>query len=213
MSINVVCLVFAQNDTLTTAQYMQPAYKIDHILSVKQDLNVLTISGCDENVFVQRKVTLGCENSFTLKTWNTSWIPQFAVTTIPLRFRFPQDTLPAIVSSGIANAGLTISWLTRTWDTYYADGKKVSKKLNAGLLVAPSIEEISPENTKKRTYNKSKQLFISTGFSINYSYNDIAISFIVGKDIPTTLEGKKYVYTSPWIGFGIGLNTKFFARN
>lgn len=60
---------------------------------------------------------------------------------------------------------------------------------------------------------KSKQMFISTGLTINYSYNNIKVSFIpIGFDFGTTSLGKKWVYNKRrWWGFGIGLEPKFFS--
>lgn len=209
----IACQSYSQKDTLTLSEYMDTTTHnmLSFVYDVKPSNGMLIVSGYRDCNFQQKHLIMNCNDVLKIHTLDR-W-PKMSIITIPFKYRFPQDTLPATVSAGISNVGVTIGFFNNTWDQYFMDGRKISQKLNIGFLIAPSIEEISPENTKKMATTKSKQLFISTGISLNYSYNDIAISLIpIGYDIPTSLEGRKYVYTKPWFGFGIGVTTKIFSR-
>ena len=86
-------------------------------------------------------------------------------------------------------------------------------KFSLGIWAAPMVEKLNSETTKNylKDENEVSQFFISTGLTINYTYNNISFSFVpIGFDYATSTIGKEWIYNQKrWWGFGIGLEPKF----
>lgn len=123
------------------------------------------------------------------------------------------DTLPQNVQTGLTNAGVAVNIFNYKLIRCFNSGKQSTHLFGVGVLLAPTAEELTPENTKKFVNKKSKQLFISTALSITYTYNDITFAVVpLGFDFATTTDGKHYVYNKErWWGMGIGITTKLFG--
>lgn len=143
------------------------------------------------------------------------WSPKisFTIVTVPFKIRNAIDTFPQTVQASLTNIGLAVNCFNRKLVRYLPNGTKSTHKFGAGVIFAPSFEDLTPANTKNFVNKNSKQLFISTSLNFNYTYNDISFFVVpLGLDFATTKDGKNYVYNKkPWWGFGIGLSTKFLG--
>lgn len=143
------------------------------------------------------------------------WSPRFsfAIVTVPFKVRKAIDTFPQTVQASLANVGLGVNVWNRQFTRYLSNGGKSVHRLGAGLILAPSFEDITPATTKNYVNKNSKQLFISTAINFNYTYNDISFFLIpIGIDFGTTNDGKHYIYHKRrWWGIGIGLSTKLLG--
>lgn len=183
-----------------------------HIIDVKPEVNKLTINGYDKDGKVVIKEVL-FERNEVLAVGRTTIYPTISIVTIPTKIRPAIDTFSNTASFGLTNAGLNIGLLNRKLERYFINGKKSLHNFSLGVIIAPSVEELSGETSRNFLNKKTKQLFISTGISLSYTFNDISISFIpAGWDYATTNDGKKYVYNKRrWWGFGIGISTKLLG--
>lgn len=214
-------------------QYLNAANVLDYVTKVESAGNILTVYGYKTitsnsqtmSVFLKRNVALGNEQVLAVNEWNwifnrAHWQPvPFSIITIPFKIR-PQITVKSndfktSASSGITSLGFNIDLGKYQMDRYFATGKKSSHKFSLGFWAAPAVEEVDSVYTSGYLAkdDKSKQLFISTGLTISYSYNDISFVFVpAGWDIGTTSIGKNWVYNGQrWWGFGLAISPKIFA--
>ncbi|WP_421807245.1 hypothetical protein [Flagellimonas sp.] len=139
-----------------------------------------------------------------------------SISTIPYKIRPGNDDLKRITTSGLKNLALNFDMIRGRRQVYYQSGKKLLMRASIGVLISPSVEEF-PDNQRIDfpidSDEVQKELFISTGLSINLSFNDIAFSFIpIGHDHATSTIGKSWRYQGRrWWGFGIGLSPKFLG--
>ena len=198
-----------KKDTLSVDEMI--AEKI-YVVSVEAENGIFTVSGYRKSngTYQQRLVRVNPG-----KVYSISKIKKFTlgILTIPLKVRSAVDTFPQMVETGLTTAGITLNFFNYRMDRYFTTGGKSTHQLSAGILVAPSGEELTPETTKNQVRFKSKHLFISTGVSITYTYNDISFSFIpIGYDFATSTPGKSYIHSGqPFWGFGIGITPKIFG--
>lgn len=214
-------------------QYLNASNVLDYVTRVESAGNTLTVNGYKtitsngqtNSIFLKKNVAL--ENGQVLAVNEWSWIfnrahwqpVPFSIITIPFKIR-PQITVnnkdfKTSASSGFTNLGFNLDLGKYQIDRYFATGKKSSHKFSLGFWAAPSVEEVDSVYTSGYLTKdvKSKQLFISTGLTISYSYNDISFVFVpAGWDIGTTSIGKNWVYNGKrWWGFGIAISPKIFA--
>lgn len=202
--------------------------RLHEVVSVESSLNTLTIIGyetSDGTNITERKVLLDRGQVFTVSNCNwilkdISWrfwqrsLTQISISTVPFKIRPEIEGFSTNANSGLKNVGLNFSLLGKNFDRYFSDGTKSNHKINAGIWIAPTVEELDSIHTEgflaKET--TSKQLFLTTALTVNYTYNNITFSFIpIGFDFATTNIGKKWVYNEQrWWGFGIGLEPKIF---
>ena len=88
-------------------------------------------------------------------------------------------------------------------------------------MFSPTVEEFTNSQREMGSYdimeekadNEQNELFLSSGLTINFSFNDIAFSIIPsGYDFGTTSVGKSWNYNGRhWWGFGIGISPKFLG--
>jgi hypothetical protein len=199
----------AQKTPLTTKQFLD--LKI-HIISLNSNLDILKITGYDStNQLVTNNVKL--ERNKGLGVWTPSFMPTLSIVTVPFKVRPRIDNMAQNVVTGLKNAGMNIGLFNYKLDRYFVNEKYSSHNFSAGILIAPSAEELSPENTNNSVLQESTQLFISTGISLTYTYNDISITAIpAGLDFATTPDGGKFVYNKKyWWGFGLGISLKLLG--
>lgn len=124
-------------------------------------------------------------------------------------------------TSGITNIGFNLDLVRWKMDRYFARGKKSTHKLSLGLWAGPSVEELDSVYTHGADgdlgkapgkMEKSKQLYLSTGITLSYTYNDISFVFVpIGYDYATSTIGKHWIYRDRrWWGFGIAVSPKIF---
>ncbi|ALI98925.1 hypothetical protein [Rufibacter tibetensis] len=199
-------IALCQPSPLSVQQFIDK--KIE-VVDIKSDFNIMTINGFDDkgNPITEKVEFKQGEVLAILKLLS---MPRIAILTVPIKVRPSINELPQTATTGLSNAGVGVNLLNARLERYFINGKKSTHIISLGVFVAPSAEELTPENTNGHVTSKYKQLFISPGLSITYSYNDIAFSFIpVGFDYATGSEGKKWVYNKErWWGFGIGVSTK-----
>lgn len=215
--------------------------KLDYVTKVESNNNILTVSGfkkvtatdgTKQDLFLKRNVELKRGKVFAVTEWSWvfnsfHWKPiPISITTVPFKVR-PSVTAYGKVfdgsaTSGITNVGFNLDLGKVQMDRYFSNGKKSTHKFSIGLLATPSVEELDSVYTNGANgklgkvagkMEKSKQLFISTGITISYSYNDISFVFVpVGIDYGTSTIGKTWVYNKQrWWGFGIAISPKIFA--
>lgn len=173
---------------------------------------ILNVGGYDAGGnYVTRQVALGPTEVLAVSKY--SWRPYLSLVTIPFKIRPAIDTFSQNVQTGLTNAGIATNIFNYKLTRYFNSGKQSTHQFGIGIIIAPTAEELSPENTNRFVNKKSKQLFISAGLSLTYTYNDITFAIIpAGFDFATTTDGKKYVYNKKqWWGFGIGITTKLFG--
>lgn len=215
--------------------------KLDDVTKVESNNNILTISGFKkitatdnkkQDLFLKRTVGLNRGKVFAVTEWSWvfnsfHWKPiPISIITVPFKVR-PSVTAYGKVfdgsaTSGISNVGFNLDLGKVQMDRYFSNGKKSTHKFSIGILATPSVEELDSVFTNGANgklgkvagkMEKSKQLFLSTGITISYSYNDISFVFVpVGIDYGTSTIGKTWVYNKQrWWGFGIAISPKIFA--
>jgi hypothetical protein len=215
-------------------------HRLDSVSKVELNNNILTISGFKEitvnsstkNIFLKKNVELKrgevysvTEGSWVFHPYHWKSVP-ISIITVPFKVRPPISEngkfFDRSATSGITNFGFNLDLFEGQRDSYFSTGKKTTHKLSIGILATPSVEELDSVFTNGANgrlgkgpgkMEKSKQLFISTGVTISYSYNDI--SFVIvpyGLDYGTSAIGKTWVYHKQrWWGFGIAISPKAFA--
>lgn len=204
--------LFGQKETLTIKQF--ESIENLWVFDVKSSLDTLKIKSYDtakKDMIVSHNVIL--ERNKGLGVWTTSCFSQFSVITVPVKIRPPMGNFPQSAFTGLTNAGINLGIVNRRLDRYFSNDKKSSHIFSAGIFVGPSIEELAPENTNSYVLTKNKQLFISSGISFSYSYNDILFTVTpVAYDYATTKEGREYIYNKKmWWGFAIGIKTSLLG--
>lgn len=182
------------------------------VIMVTPKGGVLDVGGYDgSGVYVTQLVTMGPTDVLAIS--KKSWGIYPSLITIPFKARAAVDSLAPTVQLGLANAGIAFNVFDYKLTRYFNSGKQSTHRFGIGLFVAPSAEEISPTTTGNRVATTSKQLFISTGLSLTYTYNDVTFALIpAGLDIATTSEGKRFIHNEKyWWGLGIGITTKLFG--
>src|SRR6218665_1564863 len=146
-------------------------------------------------------------------SWSHSFRPKFAIVTVPFKIRPAiRDTIPAKAIADLKNVGISTNIYNLKLDRYLWNGTKTSHRFTAGILLAPSVEEVGPATSDNKVTKASNQMFLSAGLSLSYSYGDMSFVLIpIGTDIGLTRLAQKSIYNmKPWFGFGIGLSSKFF---
>ncbi|MBE9603155.1 hypothetical protein [Pedobacter sp. MC2016-24] len=198
---------------LSLTEYLKDGTRLNAVFKVESAKDILTISGYEgkdtvstsKQVVLARGEVLGI-NSFKFLP------PTVSILTIPVKVRNKTGSLPSNATSGLTNIGLNFTFPEYTIDRYFSSGNKSTHKFAAGIHFAPSVEELSPENTNNQVLVKSKQLFLSSGITLTYTYNNISLALVpLGFDFATTSLGKQFVYNKKsWWGFGIGIEPKLF---
>ena len=215
--------------------------RLDYVSKVESSNNIMTVSGfkkitaadgIKQDIFLKRNVELKRGKVFSVTEW--SWVRNgfhwkplpVSLITVPFKIRPSVSAYGKVfdgsATSGITNIGFNLDMGKVQWDRYFSGGKKSTHKLSLGIWGAPSIEELDSVYTNGANgkigkavgkMEKSKQLFISTGITISYSYNDISFVFVpLGIDYGTSTIGKTWVYNKErWWGFGIAISPKIFA--
>ena len=216
------CLAQSSNP-YTLKEYIN-SFKLQTVVDVQTEMNVLTISGyktSKDKYLTSRKVKLKRDEVYANSNWSYflnldhyQKLP-LSITTVPFKVRPSFDEFETNASSGITNLGLNLDLGRWQMDRYFSFGKKSTHKFYAGLWVAPSVEELNSTQTRGvlSEGETDKQLFISTALTINYTYNNITFTFVPeGFDIATSTIGEEWVYNKRrWWGFGIGLEPKFLT--
>ncbi|MET3037547.1 hypothetical protein ABXT08_15695 [Chryseobacterium sp. NRRL B-14859] len=205
--------------------------KLNKVSKVESANNTLTLTGYNQSGKTAiRKVELREGEILGIKEWSAAigwncrkhWNPiPISLITVPFKIRpsvkFNDDMYSSSATSGLTNIGVNLDLIKYQVDRYFVEAKKSTHKFSLGLLVAPSVEELEATNTNYFTEytkgTKSKQLFISTGLTLSYSYNDLSFVIVpIGWDITTSSLGKNWMYGGKrWWGFGIGISPKIFS--
>lgn len=198
--------------------------KLDNVSFVESENNILTLHGFKDNIADTKSIQLKqgevyalYDQKYAIFKGGFNFIDSFSLVTVPFKVR-PKNENRGVRSTAqgdFTNLGLNMDIARIKLDRYFSDGKKSTHKLSLGFWAGPSIEELDSTSTKGYLGHdeKTKQLFISTGITISYTYNDISLLFVpVGWDIPTSTTGKNWDYGGKrWWGFGIGVNPKIFS--
>jgi hypothetical protein len=206
------CLLFSlqsAGQSISLSTFLTQNIKV---VAVTSTGGILNVGGYDPgDNYVTRQVALGPTE--VLAVSKASWRPYLSLVTIPFKVRPAIDTFSQNVQTGLANAGIATNIFNYKLTRYFNSGKQSTHQFGVGILIAPTAEELSPENTNRFVNKKSKQLFISAGLSLTYTYNDITFVILpVAYDFATTTDGKNYVYNKKnWWGFGVGITTKLFG--
>ena len=209
----LLCLTYLLS-CYTTAQISIDAFlaKDIEIISATPSAGSLIVGGFDgAGSYVTNTVTMEQGNVLEVGT-HQLW-PNVSLITIPFKVRAAVDSLSPTVQTGLTNAGLMVNLYGYTLSRYFYNGKQSHHRFGAGLFLAPSAEDISPTTTRGRVTTTTKQLFISAGASVTYTYNDVTFAFVpLGFDFATTTEGQDFIHNKQyWWGFGLGLSLKVFG--
>lgn len=194
--------------------------KLKQVIEVESNKDSLTLYGYqkgNDSTLIKRKIKLDRYDVYAITSFSGIWKKSFSLslTTVPfkVRPRFKEFNVNAI--SSLSNVGLNIDITRIHCDRYFASGKKSSHRLYAGVWVAPSVEELTSVTTRDFLANgtTSKQMFVSTALTINYTYNNLTFTFVpMGFDFATSSVGRKWIYNgNRWWGFGIGIEPKFLS--
>jgi hypothetical protein len=182
-----------------------------YIVSVDYKSGIHEVTGYDAaGSIVTNKVLFGPHNVLAVSYFTK---PKIAIITVPFKVRGAVDTISSRAQAGLTNIGLSFNLINYRMDRYFSTGTKSTHTLSAGLFVAPNVEEVAPETTRKFVKSKSSQLFISTGLAFTYSYGDLSFLIVPAAiDLGTTRTAKEYIYNGKyWWGFGIGISTKLLG--
>jgi hypothetical protein len=216
----VIMLIKAQDLIYSLDDYLyNDTLKLDNITKLESTNNIVSVYGYHQNnrnIILKRQISLKGGQAFVFGEKNASpYSPRFTLFSVPFKFRPKKEDLKATTSSGLSNLGVNMDFLGWKREYYSSSGRKSSHRFGIGLMGAPAVEELDSLTTKGYLKGgvKSKQLFISTGISISYSYNNLTFVFVpVGLDFATSTVGKEWVYKkSRWLGFGIGVDVKLFS--
>lgn len=193
-------------------------HQLEYVIKVEADKNVLTLWGYQaSDALVERRVKLEKRDVLAISEFNhvfSRWLPP-SLTTVPFKVRPKLDKFRTTATSGLTNVGLNFDLFRYKIDRYFDNGNKSNAKWNMGLWLAPTVEELDSVHTEGflKKDVKSKQLFISSAFTLNYSYNNITFTFVpIGFDFSTSSVGSEWVYNKKrWWGFGIGVEPKVLA--
>jgi len=182
-----------------------------NVVAVTSEGGILNINGYSGNNFLSTRVLLTPTQVLAIS--KSSFRPHLSLVTIPFKVRSSIDTIPQNVQTGLTNAGIGLNIYNYKLTRYFSSGNKSTHLFGFGFIFAPAAEELSPDNTRKYVNKKSKQLFVSTGVSFAYTYNDLTFMLIpAGFDFATTTDGRNYIYNKKrWWGLGIGISTKLFG--
>lgn len=212
--IGLSSISYCQTITLTEYNDNTKGHKLSDVFSITSQRDILTITGYKQDAKTSSSVEVQLEKGDVLSIRSHKWLrPRLSILTVPYKVRGATGGLRTSAYSGLTNFGLNFGMPEIKLDRYFSNGTKSTHSLSLGILIAPAVEELNPTNTNIPTYITSKQLFLSTGLSIVYSYNNIQLSFVpVGFDFSTSTEGKKWLYDGKsWFGFGIGFDPKIFS--
>ncbi len=203
-----------------------PDLILDGVSKVESVNNVLTVSGSINGRVAKRSISLSpgevlavSEGSWLGLRRHYSPVP-ISLMTVPFKVRSkvkaPSGTeLPRTASAGLTNIGFNFELADWQMDRYFSNGKKSTHRFSLGVWAAPTVEDLDTSITDGYLVGqaKSKQLFVSTGITLSYAYNDIAFVIVpAGWDVATSTLGKKSVYNKEWWwGFGIAVSPKLFA--
>ncbi len=139
-----------------------------------------------------------------------------SILTVPYKIRGGNQDIKRITTSGINNVAINFDFFRYGWQRYYQNGKQYKWRISIGGMVSPGVEELSNSdlrNADPSTEGSIKELFISAGFTLNLSLNDIGFTFIpAGWDQGVSTAGKSWNYNGRrWWGFGIGISPKFLG--
>lgn len=199
--------------------------KLGNVGKVESANGALTLYGTKDGVLAKRTVSIESGNGYVISEksnvfTSNHWRPfPLSVITVPIKVRpsvkTKDSTFPAAAVGGITNLGLNLDVFRWQTDRYYTMGRKVSQKFAIGACVTPSVEELDSvaAQGKIKKDAKSRQIFLSTGLTLSYSYNDISFVFVpAGFDWGLTPVGQNWIYQGKWWwGFGIAISPKIFA--
>jgi hypothetical protein len=216
----VLKLVQAQDLIYTLSDYLKDEnVKLGYVTKVESSNNILSIYGYHEkdgNAVAKRQVALKRNEVYSL--WNRNgefYKPSLSLIAVPVKVRPGHGDFKETATSGLNNLGVNFDFFGWKWDRYFSNGNKSTHRLSAGLWGAPSVEELDSVYTggALKKAEKSKQLFIASGLTITYSYNNITFGIVpVGFDFATSSLGQEWVYNKRrWWGFGIGIEPKLLS--
>ncbi len=199
--------------------------ELEYVTKVESNNNLLTVYGYKYEAVTKRNILLKPYQAFVVNelsfVWNGGhWSPvPISISTVPFKVRPSLQTKDSLFKSnaiaGITNFGFNLDLGKYQMDRYFATGKKSTHKFAVGIWAAPGVEEMDSIYTGGYLEKdvKSKQLVISTGITITYTYNEISFIFIpAGWDFPTSTIGKNWIYKNRrWWGFGIAISPKVFS--
>lgn len=223
-----------EEQVLSLNMYLTGVHELDDVIKVESVDNTLVIKGFKgmtdnsqtEQIFFKKNVLLDTGEIYAVN--DRSWIFQkkhwhpipLSLTTIPFKIRPEMSKGDSVFktnsTSGLANIGFNFDLVKYQLERYFSTGKKSTHRLSLGLWASPSVEELNSYYTNGflAKDDKSKQVFISTGITISYTFNnDITLVFVpAGWDFSTSAIGRHWVYDgTKWWGFGIGISAKTFA--
>lgn len=221
-SLNVTIVPFV-DQIYTLGDYLSDSQlNLQYVTRVESVGSILTLHGypTKNSVFpTTRKIEL--QRNQVYKVTEPKFKPSFSLLTVPYKVRaeIKDQNLKNSATGGLANLGINMDLLGKKTDKYFSSGNKSTQKLSLGVWLAPSVEELDSLTTRgmlgkaKGKVEKSKQLFVSAGLTLNYTYNNIQLTLVpIGFDIPTSGLGNRWSYRyKPWWGFGIGVDPKIFA--
>lgn len=179
LSANYIVKAQVKNESKSLEEYNKD--KFNYVVTVESNKDTLFIYGyktSDSNFLTKEKVVLKRYQVLGIASYGFT-NPQISLITTPFKIRSKVNGLARETQSGLTNIGLNFEVCSYRVDRYFTNTRKSSHKLGAGIWLAPCVEELSAASTSDITDDsKTKQLFLSTGITITYSYNGITMSFI-----------------------------------
>lgn len=177
---------------------------VNRLIKFGDTINIDT----SKTYFAKRKLDGDIRHKSALKTKIPYRGFKIGATSIPIKYRFSADTIPAIISTDIFNGALTYSWQYGR-DVYYLNNPREKKRSyfsETGFFVGVTKIEFNERNNSQG-FEGFSQIGISTGLIQGISLNKIGFSLAMGFDIGTSRESRHWLYNGkPWIGIGIGVS-------
>ncbi len=140
--------------------------------------------------------------------------PPVSIVTVPIKIRPDIHGLGQVTDGSISSVGIYVPLVFATRAKIYYDGKISKEKFSFGGIVAPMIQTFNAANLNNPSAKEAKEVALSLGTALSYSYNDITFMLIpAGADYGLTSTSKSWIYQGRyWWGFGIALKPTILTR-
>jgi hypothetical protein len=118
-----------------------------YVIEVEQKLDIVTVHGYSEGSTSIEEFKIKLKRNQVFAIWNRAGHPLISLVTIPFKVRPGIGTALQIVTTGLSNAGISLSLYNKKLDRYFSGGKKSSHTFGVGVILSPTGEDLKSSNT------------------------------------------------------------------
>lgn len=133
----------------------------------------------------------------------------FSLLTVPFKIRPRANGNSSSSKADINNIGL-FSGYSWSWERWHYNDETTTFKIAVGGYLAPSVEELTPENSS--VTKNTNQCYVTTALAITLNWNKLNFAIIpLAADSGLSPTSRKWIYDGNfWWGFGLGIDTSLF---